>query len=75
MSKIGIVIVSDDDKVGLIMYVMCVVGNTMKKRAIRKAALHRVQNGKIFRMILNAPYVQLAKISFLRLSKEVQQDL
>ncbi len=31
--------------------------------------------GKIFRMILNAPYVQLAKISFLRLSKEVQQDL
>lgn len=31
---------------------MCVVGNTMKKRAIRKAALHRVQNGKIFRMIL-----------------------
>ena len=57
------------------MYVMCVVGNTMKKRAIRKAALHRVQNGKIFRMILNALYVQLAKISFLRLSKEVQQDL
>ena len=24
-------------------------------------------------MILNAPYVQLAKISFLRLSKEAQQ--
>ena len=57
------------------MYAMCVVGNTTKKMAIRKAALHRVQNGKIFRMILNAPYVQLAKISFLRLSKEVQQDL
>ena len=56
-------------------YVCDVCGNTMKKRAIRKAALHRVQNGKIFRMILNAPYVQLAKISFLRLSKEVQQDL
>lgn len=54
---------------------MCVVGNTMKKRAIRKAALHQVQNGKIFRMILNAPYVQLAKTSFLWLSKEAQQNL
>ena len=30
---------------------------------------------KIFRMILNAPYVQLAKTSFLWLSKEAQQNL
>ena len=46
-----------------------------EEKGYRKAALHRVQNGKIFRMILNAPYVQLAKISFLRLSKEAQQNL
>ena len=32
-------------------------------------------NGKIFRMILNAPYVLLAKTSFLWLSKEAQQNL
>ena len=30
---------------------------------------------KIFRMILNAPYVQLAKTGFLWLSKEAQQNL
>ena len=42
---------------------------------ILKAGMHRVQNGKIFRMILNAPYVLLAKTSFLWLSKEAQQNL
>ena len=48
------------------MYAMCVVGNTTKKRAIRKAALHQVKNGKIFRMILNAPCAAWVRIPLKR---------
>ena len=46
-----------------------------EEKGYPEGGIARVQNGKIFRMILNAPYVQLAKTSFLWLSKEAQQNL
>ena len=39
------------------MYVMYADGNMMKSRVIRRAALHRAPNGKMFRKISNVRYV------------------
>ena len=40
------------------MYVMFVVGNMMKLSVIQNLELHREQNLKIYRMILNARYAE-----------------
>ena len=46
------------------------VSGAMKQKGYPEGGIAPGTNGKIFRMILNAPYVQLAKTSFLWLSRQ-----
>lgn len=57
------------------MYVMYADGNTMRKRDIRKAALNQGQNGKMYRMILNARSALWVRTNFQNNKMELKERL
>ena len=57
------------EALGTFDYVTFADGNMMKRKVILKVVLHQEQSGRTFQKILNAHYVMLEKISFLKQNK------